>query len=656
MRLNSTRADNNSAQIVKGHASVNMGGNTPSYVYIYASATGAPSASAPNGNVTMNMAALAAANNTKVMRGKISADSTGLQFAMNQSAGGNSQNIRLYVSGSDGSGSGAISYPDPVNPGTTHSLTFGYNATAFCRKENGTTTCFDRNKSNANFSVWRYGVYDDTTGARYDLATPGFPIKNANTGEYGFASYWGIWLPTAVTNGASLVSADSAQTAYTVMKTGGRLSKVSLVSSTLDGVTKVPFNFMPQTSTSVTNGTMSPGTNYEAYWDGTNFIVTGQVSCGQTGCFKTNLSPTWSATPAQINASVTVGPFSMGINGWSQGLGGNLMIPATTLSNASPGGQPVKYNVQTVVMPGDSVPATLKCARDCTSYNLLAANTINDVATTGTKQKGGGTAANAVVTYTWNSNNYTLSDSAGVISNSLLTGKTLPTQFMNGFRTGALVDATGTNWSSGGAMDCSNNGTNFCDFKANNLPVYYVWENGTQDFQSATFLKKSDGTVVQFTPPQGASFDVPNDAKLNLQFMGFGNLGGIPGRCFDPQTNQPADCGPSTRYVPAIAIPENTATSALGKLTFTISGSNVTKWIKFLDREIRFKRLGVDGQNGYNMPGDITLGDITKIPAALALSGADSEDPSNSANSNYSGVIQSSDFLAAPSVIHGIVQ
>lgn len=63
MRLNSTRASNTSAQIVKGHASVNMGPQqTPSYVYIYASGTEAPSATAPNGVVTMQMAALATGN------------------------------------------------------------------------------------------------------------------------------------------------------------------------------------------------------------------------------------------------------------------------------------------------------------------------------------------------------------------------------------------------------------------------------------------------------------------------------------------------------------------------------------------------------------------------------------------------------------------
>jgi hypothetical protein len=464
-----------------------------------------------------------------------------------------------------------------------------------------------------------------------------------------------------VTHGATLQSLASSPTNYTVVKTGGRLTKVTLVSSTLNEVAKVPFNFMPQTTIGVTGGTLTAYNTYEGYWDSSanNFAITSQVTCGQTGCFKTQVS--YTATALQMNSATTVGGNSMGLNGWSQALGGNLMIPATTLTGATTA---VKYNVQSVVMPGDAtVPATLKCARDCPSYALLNSNSISEVYTTGTKQKGGGTASAAVVSYTWSASNYTLSDGAGSLTNSLLTGKTLPPQYMGGIRSGALVDATGNKWSATGSMDCGGaqgNGQFFCDFKANGESTYYVWENGTNDYQSATFLKKTDNSVVAFTPPQSATFDVPNDstkygtfagAKLNLQFMGFGNLGGIPGRCFSPQTNQPDNCGPTTRYVPAFSIPENTVNSQLGKLTI----NNATKWVKYLDREIRFKRVGVVGTNGYAVPNGITLGLAANLPAAMVLTG-DADDPSVSSNSNYAGAVTANDFLAAPSVIHGVVQ
>ena len=129
------------------------------------------------------------------------------------------------------------------------------------------------------------------------------------------------------------------------------------------------------------------------------------------------------------------------------------MIPATTLAAGNPGTSTVKYNVQSVVKPGDQVPTSLKCARDCPSYALLNAANISEVYTTGTKQKGGGTASAAVVTYTWDSSAYTLSEGGGSLSNDLLTGKTLPTQYTGGIRSGALVDATGNKWNSGGSME-----------------------------------------------------------------------------------------------------------------------------------------------------------------------------------------------------------
>jgi len=654
MRLNSTRASNTSAQVVKGHAAVNMmNGTMPAYVYIKASGTEAPSAAAPNGVVTMHMGALKVSDNTRLMRGKIDATASGFQFSMNNLGG---SNYRLYVNGNETSGVGAISYPYNSN---TYSFTFGYNASKFCRNDGTTTSCFDRSGDLAAKSVWRYGVYDDTTGARYDIPVPPFPVRNTTSGEYGYASYWGIWFPTPVAGGETVQTLSAAPTNYTVLKTGGRLTKITLVSANLNDVAKVPFNFFPQTTTSVTGGTLQQHTSYDAYWDNTNnnFAVTGQFNCGASGCFKQNLTGV-TATAAEMNAATTRSGVASGINGWSQGLGGNLRIPSATLLAGTPGTAAVKYNTQSVVMPGDtSVPATLKCARDCPSFNLLnTPTTISQGYTTGTLYKGGGTAAVDVVTYTWNSTNYTLSDGAGSITNSLLAGKTLPQSNPWGFRSGALVDATGSKWAANGSMDCGINGTSFCDYKANNETTYYVWENGTSDYQSAKFLKKvSDNSIVAFTPPVSAAFDVPNDlvkygtfagAKLNLQFLGFGDLGGIPGRCFSPDTNLPANCDSTTRYVPAFSIPENSATDTNdqnGRLTI----NSVTKWVKYLDREIRFKKIATDNS--------IVLGNLANLPTAMVLTG-DAEDPSVISSGNYAGAISASDFLAAPSVIHGVVQ
>ena len=654
MSLTSTRANETSAQITKGHASVSMN-DVPTYVYFHASATEASSATAPNGVVTMDMAAIPVTPITgvpMVMRGRIDATASGTRFSMTEFG---RSSYQLYVDGNDTAGSGAIRYPSG-NSQTV--VTFGYNSTTFCRQQDAQSAqCFDRSKANAGSSVWRYGVYDDSTGAQYDLAQPGFSVLNTANSQYGYASYWGIWFPTAATNGTVVQSTSGNSTSYTVVKTGGRLTKYNLVSKTLNEVAKVPFNFMPQTPTAVSGGNLLAYNTYEAYWDGAIFQITGRMVCS-TSCLM--LSRTLTATPSQMNSATN----SYGLNGWSQALGGSLIIPASTLTSGTPGDSAVKYNTQSVVIPGDTtVPTTLKCARDCPTHALLSNLTTSTLPfTTGTRRMGGGTLAANVVSYTWDSANYTLSDSTSALTNDLLSYSSLPVEFKGGIRSGALVDGTDVNWSAGGLMDCATGGTTFCDYKSNNLDTYYVWENGTNDYQSATFLKKADNTTVTFTAPQSALFEVPNDAtkygtfagaKMNLQFGGFGNLGGIPGKCFSTVTNLAATCSAMTRYVPAFSIPDNTSDSQLGKLLFNINGDSVTKWVKYLDRELRFKQITLTGSLADN---GISLGVIGNLPAALALSGVDADDPSNSANSNYAGAVSANDFLAAPSVIQGVVQ
>ncbi len=666
MRMTSTRATATSAQIVKGHAAVSMGDPASpmnTHVYIHASATEAPSATAPNGVVTMNMTGkLAAAPGTVVLRGKIDAGADGLSFSMTQGGGGGLQTYQLYVDGDDTSGKGAMQTPNPAG-GADLVFTFGYNSTTFCRKSGADpTVCFDRAKAQAQSSVWRYGVYDDNTGARYDIAVPGFPIKDTASNEYGYAGYWGIWFPSDVGNGAAVQSVDSAQTAYTVVKTGGRLSKVTMVSSTLDDIQNIPFNFMAMSNAGVEGGnSLVGGTQYEAYWDGTNFKIIGTMNCGGIGgCFKNQLD--YTATKTQLKSATD----PAGVMGWSMALGGQLSIPPTTLATGGTG--TVKYRSEVVVQPGDpDVPGTLKCAKDCPTRNLIVgADAITSPFTSGTKNRFSQTAFADVVTYTWDGTNYQLKDSTGAALLNADIGD-LPPENSWGIRTGALVDATADSdaWDAGKTMDCdgaTGTGATFCDSNSVGLATYYVWENGTQRHQSATFLRKdSDNTVVAFTAPQSATFNVPADtkygefagAKMNLMFGGFGNLWGIPGKCFDPLDNKEANCSETTRYVPAFSIPENTSSSELGKVTI----GGVTKWVKYLDREIRFKLLGVDGQAGYTAPiGAADMGVAGNLPAAMVLTG-DAEDPSNSANTDYyAGAITDADFKAAPAVIHGVVQ
>ncbi len=652
MRLNSARDSNTSPQVAKGHARINFGDDnnpTPAIVYIHVTATEAPSATAPNGALTMNLTGLASANNAKIMRGKIVTSGSNLTFAWAVSDGAGSENYRLYVNGDDNNGSGSIVFADRQNPGQNVTINFGYNQNYFCRqKAGGAEKCFSRKKDDASFSVWRYGVYDDVTGARYDIAVPGFPVKNG-AGEYGFASYWGTWFPTPLTVGESTITSQDGRTTYTALKTSGRLVKYSKQTKTLNQLQKVPFQFWSSQSIGTINSqNASANQSYEAFWDGTGFVVTSTNGCTQSGCYKSRLDANVTLTAAQLLAKTG----NMGVSGWSEALGGQLQISPTVLQNQAPGSANVSYNTQEAVKPGDTVPASLKCVRNCPTDALLNSPSNGNPFL---NSSWGATQANDVVTYTWEGSTYSLKDGTSTALRNARLSTNISQQYggSGGVRTGNLVDANELS-----SLLCPQSQNTYCDWQANSLNSYFVWENGKNDWNSATFLKKTDNTFVNFTAPQSAAFTVPNDttiygqyagANMNLQFGGFGNLWGIPGKCFDPQTNQEASCSANTRYVPAFSIPENNATNSDGKVTI----ESATKWVKYLDREIRFKPNGAITTAGQN----ITLGADTNLPAALSLtSTSDAEDPSLSSNSNYAGSVQDSDFNVAPSVVHGVVQ
>lgn len=647
MSLISTRTSNSSPQIVKGHAEIKDGGGggkSTIPVYIRASATAGPSVSAPNGEIAMDYAGMPSSG--RVMRGNITATANTINFSENANFGGGmSSDMRLYVSGDRTNGSGAISISSIFPPSTTptaKAFAFGYNGQYYCRSDGTTEKCFDRSIANADASVWRYGVYDSSTGNRFDLPQPGFPVKNSSS-EYGFASYWGVWFPSTLADGAVITHAMNG-TSYTVQKSTGRLVKYTRKASTLDGIQKVPFMFFSMTGVT---GKLDPNTQYVAYWSGGAFTITGKQVCGGTGCFENKISPSIAVTPTEMLTATQ----STGVNGWSQALGGNLIIPPTTLQ-AGAGTGAVTYNEQSNVLPGDSVPTTLKCVRDCPLSTLLpSTSSSSSPYSSGTANSWGGTTVANVVTYTWNPTAYTLAENGGTaLSYAQLPSSLDGTPYQWGLRSGALVATTSLP-----TMECFPSSGTYCDFKSSELAEYYVFETGLQPWNTSTFLKKADNSYVSFTPPMSAAFTVPANtsgskpygdfagAAMNLQFMGFGQLQGIPGKCFSQADNSEVSCGPNTRYVPAFSIPSD------DNGYITINGA--TKYVKWLERELRFTPVA-----GTSTSLGITMGSSSKLPAAMVLTG-DANDPSVSTNTDiYPGNYADVDFSKAPAVIHGVVQ
>jgi hypothetical protein len=151
----------------------------------------------------------------------------------------------------------------------------------------------------------------------------------------------------------------------------------------------------------------------------------------------------------------------------------------------------------------------------------------------------------------------------------------------------------------------------------------------------------SNGTIVTFDPPQNIQYTVPNDATtygtwankaVQLQFNGFGNLGGIPGYCVNPVDNTVANCNQNTRYVPAFSIPDG-ATMTLGATTLVV---------KALDAEIRLKDIGV----GATVCSSLPLSSSLTLPTAAG----------NVDVSTVIGATKPTVSNTSPKVIDGVVQ
>ena len=663
----STRASSSSPQISKGHVDLKEG-DMRLPVYFHMTQSEAASESAPNGVLTFNYA-LALGDSMTVngmtlpagsmlVRGRISASAMDILYAEKGGIGtGQTNDVRLYVTNAGSSGSGAVE-ADYNGTSEDASYVFGFNATHFCRSgsEGGSSVaqrCFKRSKADAIKSVWRYGVYN-ADGSRYDLPSPGFSVRDAS-GEWGFASYGGIWFRNPPADGATVTHAKTG-VSYTVRKASGKLLKITRSFKTLDEIKNNKFQFFNQTAG---NG-LSQNKNYEAYWDAATerFEVVGVKDCTSDGCFTSSISLAISLTASQLLSSNPGGVW-----GWSQSLG-SLSIPATTLSAGSPGSldNGVRYLKETVVKPGDTVPSNLKCVADCPTANLLYAFANNPSSASPFQPNSANLSARSQgllnpIAYTWDSATYALKDAtntsvgAGQLANINVVdlGKT---NFKWGIRSGALVDAS--RFVPGGAMDCDGAGgaSNYCDWKSSEVDEFYRFETGIEDWNRATFLMQGS-SVVSFSPPMDAVYQVPSEAKygkyagalMNLQFGGFGNLHGIPGRCVNPITNGAADCSPNTRWLPAFDIADGT--------TITINGS--TKFVKWLERELRFapdsgtaSSLGIIMGNYTNLPAKITTTSCSDI--------ADIENPCNSSSGNYPGAFSYELFKKTPAVIHGVVQ
>ncbi len=644
--VTATRASNNDPMLVKSWLNFEED-NHAMTVFVNINASQAPTASNPYGQFRIDYCGKPGGSGACFFNGFLDATASGIQYFEISNNGNQAMTTALQLNASStAAGNGRLQ----LSQGSQQSdFLFAYNADFFRRQDSGGDQCFSRDAadSDTQFSVWRYGLYDAVTGARIERSS-GFPIEFSNGGQTyrGYLGYFGLSLPndamSLLNNGSTVQRVEyggggsPVKTDYSIIKAAGKLHKYSKQTRTLAEMDKIRFQTFVGDASSLFNGATSYA-QYEFYWDNTagTFKATMVMNCNQNGCQN-------SALPSEQAVDRSFWAAQNGIQGWSQSLGGEVFISLAGVNGATPASAiNVIYRTEDLVYPND-MPTALYCIKDCptaASMGSFFANGSSDPSpfVANTANNWNPTSAGNIVNYTTDSSSALLKDSnsAAVVFTDAAAISQKP-QYQYGVRSGRL-------FSSLAGAECSNGSGTYCDSKVNELDTYYVWETGAQSWNQFAAAKDSSGNVVTFDAPLNVNYAVPNGSvygqyagkNIVLQYGGFGDLWGIPGKCVSPLNNQEVQCGSSgeNRYVPEFVIPQDVTAGVV-----TANGHSYL--VKWLEREIRLakKNPSVCTAAGLNLPANVAL------PTASSL-----VDPSGTMGTQP--VVST-----APRVIHGEVK
>lgn len=665
--VNSTRASNSDPMIVTAWISIGQGG-TPETVFAHTSVSAAPTTADPYGAFRLDYCGKGPTDTTCQMNGFLQAGGGTLSYYETEThngSGGAGQTRALQLSSvGTASGSGSVAVQQSGNGGSASAFNFAYDQSYFLRADQlGNSECFSRDATDpgTGFSVWQYGLYDATTGARIERNS-GFPIQytSGGTAYQGYVGYYGLSVQPGVplpANGSTVQKVDysggTATTAnYTAVSYGGRLTRYTRQTRTLRSINQLPLNVFIG---AVNNfGLPNANTQYVMYWDdpSAKLIATAEMQCNQNGCQASNLAQ---PLPLDLTLWASMG----GVQGYSQSLGGNLFIGLSGVSTPiDSSAVTVVYDIQDLVYPTDpNVPATLYCASNCPTAASLQAYF---------QQAPGNTVAAPYVAATYN--NFQPLLQSGLVQYSVVGGiltdgagltvvDTNPNdyqqypQYQNGVLSGVLFATLSDAVCPGNAAPAT-----YCANQANLASVYYTWQTGPASYSQFAALKDGFGNFVQFDAPLNVSFTVPTGAaygsyagtSLVLQYGGFGDLWGIPSICVSQTTNLPVNCNdPNALSVPQFVIPYDPAASPQQGVVTATSAANVatTYLVKWQQRQIRFANKGLSAcsNDRLQVPTNIVL------PTATGL-----QDPSSASSSVYLGAQPT--VTTAPRVIQGVVE
>lgn len=414
-------------------------------VRMYASATQAPSATSPYGTFRLDFCKEYPDDANGITTctdhiGYISASKSGLSFFTKDNkfdlTNGEYYDefaLQLSSSSTTSKGSGIViktNTNSSTGLPTTSAVVFANNADYFYRNAGDNPQCFDRAESKAQESVWRYGLYNTSTGARISRES-GFPIEYSTGGQtyYGFISYWGFQMPVDVPDNSPVVKPDFSTYPptpinYTLQRTGGKLTKYTTNFKKLSDYNKLPFDFYPYNDvTAPSSGgiVMNQWNSYRIYWDkdangGAGQFFVHSYYDNILGRYVEN-TPPLAVDNGSMAASMTYYGSDYGLYGWSESTGSFIIKGAeflnlpTSLSNTK-----IISNSQDVVYPtqfaNTEFSSGIVCIADCLtrssidSYNT-AYNAGNYYATAFARPSNEYSYLNVGSTYTYTSTQHT---------------------------------------------------------------------------------------------------------------------------------------------------------------------------------------------------------------------------------------------------------
>lgn len=613
-------------------------------IYVRTQLTEGASASMPYGAFRLEFGAQPLpGQGNPLMQGFLQAAADGISFVERGYWSGVPEVTQLSLQSAGGdAGSGALRYP-VWGTSSSRTVTFGFNATHFRRSDGTNDRCFSRSLAQAKTSVWRYGLYDEVTGARLDRNS-GFPFRATIDGRevHGYIGYHG--LSARPDDLAGLVSGstitreerDGAGADYTLVRSGGKLVRHTQRRRALAEADGLRFETWADAAWPGLPPALA-NQNVAMSWDESNqrFVVLAKMECGGSGCNFVDLQ-----TPVGIDGATMAAAVPYGVSGHAPQLNGQVHIPAAAMTDS---GQTFSYRASRVVAPGEMAAGTqLHCISDCPNgfeMSKLESGLATDPFGP-TAFRNEPVAPGAVVSYEVDAGGAVTLGGVPVVyagSPDSLDGSS----YRWGIQSGRMVTDLGV-------LECSPGAGQYCAFRADEQSVYYTWETGPNPWNGYAGARDAQGNLVSFEQPMRVTWLVPDDAgsygeyagkSLVLQYSGFGDLHGLPSYCVDPATNAEVPCGTNNaRWVPELTIPLD-ATDGL----VTVEGGSERYLVKWLDREVRFAQVAAAECNG------IALGDVASLPDTASL-----VNPSDPASDAYIGPKPA--VSAAPSVIDGELQ